>query len=109
MTHPILLALLATLLIGCAPQDPEKKPEKPGVPSPPLISPSAAKIAEAVSFVREGLPFPVEINPFGALDSSLNKSELVNLGSTLKCNMELVSNEAFMWGFVCMSFAGSVV
>ncbi len=70
-------------LISCASPPRATGPAQavlPALPSGPPPGPSDEKIAEAVAFVRDGLPFPVEIDPFGAIwDAPLETSELKNL------------------------------
>jgi hypothetical protein len=67
---------LGVLLAACASTDQTLQPAS----SMPPSGPSAAEVEQAAAFVRKGLPFPVEIDPFGAIfDSSVSESELVNL------------------------------
>ncbi|MCP5531778.1 MAG: hypothetical protein H7A48_01245 [Akkermansiaceae bacterium] len=64
------------VLSSCASTDDKPKT----APSVPPMGPSSAKVDEAVAYVREGLPFPVEIDPCGAIfDSPISTSELVHL------------------------------
>ena len=83
MKHHFSLTVLVMTLVSCATPKPEHQQPQPTVPPlPHLAGPSSEKIAEAVAFVREGLPFPVEIDPFGAIfDSPLSGSELERLKS----------------------------
>ncbi len=81
MKHLYSLTVLVLILGSCATPKPEPQQPKPTVARPPA-GPSSQRIAEAVAFVREGLPFPVEIDPFGAIfDSPLSESELKHLKS----------------------------
>jgi hypothetical protein len=81
-------------------------------PSMPPMGPSSAKLDEAVAFVCDRLPFPVEIDPYGAIfDSSLPESELVHLkrnflvplansphvGKISKVTIDASSLEWFQW------------
>ena len=76
MYHVVPLLALALLLTSCVPSDDKPKPELPMLPA----GPSEARLDEAIAYVRDGLPFPVEIDPWGAIfDSSLSDSELVHL------------------------------
>jgi hypothetical protein len=70
------LLAITVVLTSCVGSDDKPKNEL----SMPPVGPSSAKLEEAIAFVRDGLPFPVEIDPYGAIfDSALSESELVHL------------------------------